>query len=88
MSTFDYSMTGRMEELGLKTALKTRYMDDIRKIMSAIRKGTVYRNSKLIHCPEKEVADQHRSAERITADILVEIMNEQMPGIKFTSEIR
>ena len=74
--------------MGLKTDLKTRYMDDIRKIMSAIRKGTVYRNSKLTHCPEKEAADQYRSPERITADILVEIMNEQMPGIKFTSEIR
>ena len=88
MSTFDYNMTGRMEELGLKTALKTRYMDDIRKIMSAIRRGTVYRNSKLTHCPEKEAADQLRYPKRITADIQVELMNEQMPGIKFTSEIR
>ena len=88
MSTFDYSMTGRMEELGLKTDLKTRYMDDIRKIMSALRKGTVYRNSKLTHSHEKGATDQFRSPERITADILVEIMNEQMPGINFTSEIR
>merc|ERR1711895_197308 len=63
-------------------------MDDIRKNMSAIRKGTVYTNFKLTHCPEKEAADQYRSPERKTADILVEIMNEHMPGIKFTSEIR
>ena len=81
-------MTGRMEELELKTDLKTRYMDDVRKIMAAIRRGIVYRNFKLTHCPEKEATDQFRSPERITADILVEIMNEQMPGIKFTSEIR
>ena len=45
----------------------------------------MYRNIRLIHCPEKEAADQQRSEERITAYILVE--NEQMPDIRFTSEI-
>merc|ERR1711888_156066 len=49
-----------MEELGLKTALKTRYMDDVRKTMAAIKRGIVYRNFKLGHCPIKELADQLR----------------------------
>ena len=87
MSKFDSMMTKRLSELRLKTNLLIRYMDDIRKLLRAIKSGTVYKEGKLGYCREKDILDRNKSDERITADLLLEIMNELLPGIQFTAEI-
>merc|ERR1712030_184379 len=87
MSKFDSMMTKRLSELLLKTNLLIKYMDDIRKLLQAIKSGTVYKDGKLGYCREKDILDRNKSDERITADLLLEIMNELLPGIKFTAEI-
>ena len=87
MSKFDSMMTKRLSELRLKVNLLIRYMDDIRKLLQAIKSGTVYKDGKLGYCREKDILDRSKSDERITADLLLEIMNELLPGIQFTAEI-
>ena len=87
MSKFDSMMTKKLMELRLKVNLLVRYMDDIRKSLQAIKSGTVYKGGKLGYCREKDILDRNKSDERITADLLLEIMNEMLPGIQFTAEI-
>ena len=87
MNKFDSMMTKRLLELQLKIKLFIRYMDDVRKFLRAIKSGTIYKDGKLGYCREKDILDRSKSDERIKADLLLEIMNELLPGIKFTAEI-
>ena len=87
MNKFDSLMKQRLLDLQLAVKLLIRYMDDVRKFLRAIKSGTIYKDGKLGYCREKDILDRNKSDERITADLLLEIMNEILPGIKFTAEI-
>ena len=64
-------MTRRLKELILKTNLLTRYMDDIRKSLQAVKGGTVYKEGKLVYCREKDIEDRNKSDEKITSDLII-----------------
>ena len=56
-------MTKKLSELRLKVNLLIRYMDYIRKLLRAIKSGTVYKDGKLGYCREKDILDRSKSDE-------------------------
>ena len=89
MNTWDINWMEMMTTNNLAIITGVRYMDDIRAFLHAIRAGWRMWDGRLCFCEEWKMEDMKdgKSATRRTAEILLNIMNQVMPFIKFTMEI-
>ena len=84
---------GKWKELmtinNIKRDLEDRYMDDIRVILMAIRLGWRWHEGGLFFCSEWEREDQMagKTVENITAEILIQSMNDILSFLRFTKEV-
>ena len=89
MNTRDTKGMEMMTNNNLTVITGIRYMDDIRAFLHAIRAGCRLWEGRLCYCEEWRMEDlkDGKSATRRTAEILLAIMNQVMPFLKFMMEI-
>ena len=89
MNTWDTKWMEMMTTNNLAIITGVRYMDDIRAFLHAIRAGWRMWDGRLCFCEEWKMEDMKdgKSATRRTAEILLNLMNQIMPFLKFTMEI-
>ena len=89
MNTWDTEWMERMAENNIAIITGVRYMDDICAFLYAIREGWRLWEGRLCYCEEwrKEDMKAGKSATRRTAEIILQLMNQIMPSLKFTMEI-
>ena len=86
MNKFDAVVGKRMSDLGIKTEVHARYIDDIRAVLRCLKKASKIVKNKIVVDKELAVKDEKVEPEIVTARLLVKIMDNVFKGIKFTSE--
>ena len=89
MCTWDKLWAIRLNQLGIKTELKTRYMDYGRAVLHPIRHGWRWVEGEgLKYCQAWAEQDGGLSPVEVTSKVLGATMNNLVDGIKFTVESR
>ena len=86
MQLFDAKWKRRLEDLGIKTWLLARYVDDSRAVLPPIKPGWRWMEDSLKYTERWEQEDKDIPGETRTRDILVKTMTGIESYLEFTAE--
>ena len=89
MNEWDARWMELCEQNNIKIGKKNRYMDDIRAFLKALREGWRWVDGSLCHTKEWELEDKAsgKSSSRRSAEVLIAMMNDIFPFLRFTIEL-
>ena len=89
MGDWDQKMKKILTENGIEVEISARYIDDIRDILRAIRRGVVWNGKQLVIDEQQKVEDERRNVTptKKTSEVLNSIMNYVHKNLHFTMEI-
>ena len=89
MNIWDKKWLEIMEQNNITIKTGCRYMDDVRVFLEAIRMGWRWHEGSLCYREEWRIEDlkDGKSSTARTGRILIDIMNDVMPSLRFTLEI-
>ena len=70
MSWWDREMVRRLQEIGIKTLIYERYVDDITLGVDAVDPGTKYNGERLIQDAQKLLTDSEQPADKVTFEVV------------------
>ena len=88
MNMFDARMIVTFQALQMEYELFVRYVDDLRKFMRSIRRGCFWDENKrrVMWSKTKEEEDSLTTGLERTSELLGDMMNSMVEGMKFTTE--
>ena len=91
LNIFDQRLARTWDLSNIEVELYKRYVDDLRKYLRAIIKGIFWdpKLKRVMWSRKKEQSDtrENKSGLEVTAEVLGDMMNSMVVGVRFTTEI-
>ena len=89
MNEWDARWMDLCKQNNIRIGKNNRYMDDIRAFLKALKEGWRWVEGSLCHTMEWELEDKQagKSPSRMSAEVMISMMNDVFPFLKFTIEL-